>query len=119
MYKGIKTVFWRGVELYREARGMRADIEQYGKGAPNDWIERHLYTPHATMGPTVLLCVRFALFGFMGVAVWAIQMAWIPLWDAGVVNGLGHWWCYRNYETTDTDTHRTETKGVGKQVGRR
>ena len=52
MHKGIKTVFWRGVELYREARGMREDIEQYGKGAPNDWIERHLYTPHATMGPT-------------------------------------------------------------------
>src|SRR3546814_16958352 len=64
-------------------------IEQYGKGAPNDWIERHLYTPHATMGPTVLLFVSFALFGFMGVAVWAIQMAWIPLWAAGVVNGLG------------------------------
>src|SRR3546814_919009 len=107
MYKGIKTVFWRGVELYREARGMRADIEQYGKGAPNDWIERHLYTPHATMGPTVLLFVSFALFGFMGVAVWAIQMAWIPFWAAGVVNGLGHWWGYRNFETTDTATNLT------------
>ncbi|MFC3716057.1 acyl-CoA desaturase [Luteimonas soli] len=107
MYKGIKTVFWRGVELYREARGMRADIEQYGKGAPNDWIERHLYTPHATMGPTVLLFISFALFGFMGVAVWAIQMAWIPFWAAGVVNGLGHWWGYRNFETTDTATNLT------------
>ena len=107
MYKGINTVFWRGVELYREARGMRADIEQYGKGAPADWIERHLYTPHATMGPTVLLFVSFALFGFMGVAVWAIQMAWIPFWAAGVVNGLGHWWGYRNFETTDTATNLT------------
>jgi stearoyl-CoA desaturase (Delta-9 desaturase) len=107
MYKGINTVFWRGVELYREARGMRDDIEQYGKGAPNDWIERHLYTPHATMGPTVLLFVSFALFGFMGVAVWAIQMAWIPFWAAGVVNGLGHWWGYRNFETTDTATNLT------------
>ncbi len=107
MHKGIKTVFWRGVELYREARGMRADIEQYGKGAPNDWIERHLYTPHATMGPTLLLFISFALFGFMGIAVWAIQMAWIPFWAAGVVNGLGHWWGYRNFETSDTATNLT------------
>ncbi len=106
-FKGIKTVFWRGVELYREARGMRADIEQYGKGAPDDWIERHLYTPHATMGPTVLLFISFALFGFAGVAIWAIQMAWIPFWAAGVVNGLGHWWGYRNFETTDTATNLT------------
>lgn len=107
MYKGIKTVFWRGVELYREARSQRDDIEQYGKGAPNDWIERHLYTPHATMGPTLLLFISFALFGFAGVAMWAIQMAWIPFWAAGVVNGLGHWWGYRNFETTDTATNLT------------
>src|SRR5690606_12138896 len=56
---------------------------------------------------TVLLFVSFALFGFMGVAVWAIQMAWIPFWAAGVVNGLGHWWGYRNFETTDTATNLT------------
>ncbi|MBP6799137.1 MAG: fatty acid desaturase [Luteimonas sp.] len=107
MYKGIRTVFWRGVELYREARGMRADIEQYGKGAPDDWIERRLYTPYATLGPTVLLFASFALFGFAGVAIWALQMAWIPFWAAGVVNGLGHWWGYRNFETTDTATNLT------------
>ena len=107
MYKGIKTVFWRGVELYREARSDRASIEQYGKGCPDDWIERKLYTPHATLGPTLLLFISFALFGFAGVAVWAIQMAWIPFWAAGVVNGLGHWWGYRNFETTDTATNLT------------
>ncbi|TWH99920.1 stearoyl-CoA desaturase (delta-9 desaturase) [Luteimonas cucumeris] len=106
-FKGISTVFWRGVELYREARAQREDIEQYGKGAPNDWIERHLYTPHATMGPTLLLFISFALFGFAGIAIWAIQMAWIPFWAAGVVNGLGHWWGYRNFETTDTATNLT------------
>ena len=106
-FKGIRTVFWQGVELYREARGMRADIEQYGKGAPSDWIERKVYTPWATFGPTLLLFVSFALFGFKGVAVWAIQMAWIPFWAAGVVNGLGHWWGYRNFETTDTATNLT------------
>jgi stearoyl-CoA desaturase (delta-9 desaturase) len=103
--KGIGTVFWRGVELYREARADRESIEKYGKGCPDDWIERHLYTPHATMGPTVLLVISFALFGFAGVAVWAIQMLWIPFWAAGVVNGLGHWWGYRNFETTDTATN--------------
>jgi stearoyl-CoA desaturase (delta-9 desaturase) len=107
MQKGIRTVFWRGVELYREARGQREDIEKYGKGCPDDWIERHLYTPHATMGPTALLFISFALFGFAGVAVWAIQMLWIPFWAAGVVNGLGHWWGYRNFETDDTATNLT------------
>ncbi|HVR82488.1 MAG TPA: fatty acid desaturase [Luteimonas sp.] len=105
--KGIKTVFWRGVELYREARGMREDMEKYGKGCPDDWIERHLYTPHATLGPTLLLFVSFALFGFAGVALWAVQMLWIPFWAAGVVNGLGHWWGYRNFETDDTATNLT------------
>ena len=105
MYKGIRNVFWRGVELYREARNDRAAIEQYGKGCPDDWIERKLYTPHATLGPTLLLFISFALFGFAGVAVWAIQMLWIPFWAAGVVNRPGHWWGYRNFETTDTATN--------------
>jgi len=105
MYKGIGNVFWRGVELYREARMDRASIDQYGKGCPDDWIERKLYTRWATMGPTILLFVMFALFGLKGVAAWAIQMAWIPFWAAGVVNGLGHWWGYRNFETHDTATN--------------
>jgi stearoyl-CoA desaturase (delta-9 desaturase) len=103
--KGIGKVFWNGVELYREARAQREDIEKYGKGCPDDWIERHLYTPFATFGPTLLLFLSFALFGFKGIAIWAIQMAWIPFWAAGVVNGLGHWWGYRNFETTDTATN--------------
>lgn len=107
MQKGIRTVFWRGVELYREARADRVSIEQYGKGCPDDWIERHLYTPYATLGPTLLLFISFALFGFAGVAVWAIQMFWIPFWAAGVVNGLGHWWGYRNFVTDDTATNLT------------
>jgi stearoyl-CoA desaturase (Delta-9 desaturase) len=107
MHKGIKQVFWHGVELYREARTDRESIEKYGKGCPDDWIERKLYTPHATMGPTLLLFISLALFGLPGVAIWAIQMAWIPFWAAGVVNGLGHWWGYRNFETTDTATNLT------------
>lgn len=106
-FKGIRTVMWRGVELYREARRDRESIEKYGKGCPDDWIERKLYTPHATMGPVLMLAVNFALFGFAGVAVWAIQMLWMPFWAAGVINGLGHWWGYRNFETTDTATNLT------------
>jgi stearoyl-CoA desaturase (delta-9 desaturase) len=105
--KGIGMVFWRGVELYREARAMRADIEQYGRGAPDDWIERHLYTPHANLGPVALLVINSLLFGLPGVALWAIQMAWIPFWAAGVINGLGHWWGYRNFESADTSTNLT------------
>ncbi|MEN4952255.1 fatty acid desaturase [Stenotrophomonas sp. TWI819] len=105
--KGIGMVFWRGVELYREARAMRADIEQYGRGAPDDWIERHLYTPHANLGPVALLVINSMLFGLPGVALWAIQMAWIPFWAAGVINGLGHWWGYRNFESADTSTNLT------------
>ena len=105
--KGIGMVFWRGVELYREARAQREDIAQYGKGAPDDWIERRLYTPHANLGPVALLLANFVLFGFAGVALWAIQMAWIPFWAAGVVNGLGHWWGYRNFESADTSTNLT------------
>ena len=105
--KGIGMVFWRGVELYREARAMRADIEQYGRGAPDDWIERYLYTPHANLGPVALLVINSMLFGLPGVALWAIQMAWIPFWAAGVINGLGHWWGYRNFESADTSTNLT------------
>ena len=105
--RGIGKVFWQGVELYREARADRPSIEQYGKGAPDDWIERHLYTPHANLGPVVLAVVNLVLFGLPGIALWAIQMAWIPFWAAGVVNGLGHWWGYRNFESADTSTNLT------------
>jgi len=106
-FKGIKTVLFYGVELYRDARAQREDIEKYGKGCPDDWIERHLYTPHATLGPTLMLFICVGLFGAKGLAAWALQMAWIPIWAAGVINGLGHWWGYRNFETTDTATNLT------------
>ena len=105
--RGIGKVLREGAELYREARNDRASIEQYGKGAPDDWIERHLYTPHANLGPVVLAVVNLVLFGLPGIVLWAIQMAWIPFWAAGVVNGLGHWWGYRNFESADTSTNLT------------
>ena len=107
MHKGIGNVLWKGADLYREARNDRAMVDYYGKGCPDDWIERHLYSRHATLGVVILLAVSFVLFGAKGVAVWAIQMAWIPFWAAGVINGLGHWWGYRNFQTTDTATNLT------------
>ena len=107
MHKGIGNVLWKGADLYREARNDRAMVDYYGKGCPDDWIERHVYSRHATLGVVLLLAASFVLFGAKGVAVWAIQMAWIPFWAAGVINGLGHWWGYRNFQTTDTATNLT------------
>ncbi|MDR2872886.1 MAG: fatty acid desaturase [Xanthomonadaceae bacterium] len=104
-FKGIRNVFLRGAELYRHARNDRDEIERYGKGTPEDWLERHVYTPHANWGPIVLFIVNVTLFGLPGVAMWALQMIWIPFWAAGVVNGLGHYWGYRNFQSDDTSTN--------------
>ncbi len=106
-FQGIHQVLWRGVELYQEARLDKDMLEKYGKGSPDDWIERKLYTPRAVFGPILMLAINLGLFGLPGVAMWALQMAWIPFWAAGVINGLGHWWGYRNFDTADTATNLT------------
>jgi stearoyl-CoA desaturase (delta-9 desaturase) len=102
---GINKVLWEGVALYKIAAKNEADVAKYGIGTPDDWIERNLYSRFPEMGPTLLLLINFALFGVVGVALWALQMVWIPFWAAGVVNGLGHWWGYRNFESADTSTN--------------
>ncbi|MCK9537514.1 acyl-CoA desaturase [Dokdonella sp.] len=102
---GINKVFWDGVGLYREAAANADDMEKYGRGTPDDWIERRLYSRHPYWGPTLMAIIDIALFGAVGVAIWAIQMMWIPFWAAGFVNGLGHWWGYRNFESADTSTN--------------
>lgn len=104
---GIKKVFFEGVELYRSATTNAADMEKYGRGTPDDWMERHVYAPHSSLGPTLMAVICVALFGVGGMAIWAVQALWIPIWAAGVVNGIGHWWGYRNFETTDTATNLT------------
>jgi stearoyl-CoA desaturase (delta-9 desaturase) len=104
---GINTVLWKGVDLYRIASLEPATMDKYGKGTPDDWIERHLYSPHAYWGPVLTFVTGFVLFGFWGLAIAALQMVWIPFWAAGVVNGLGHWWGYRNFETADMATNLT------------
>ncbi len=105
MVHGIDKVLWDGVDLYRVASRDDSEIEKYGRGTPDDWIERHVYAAHPSLGPTLLLFISFAMFGAVGVAIWALQMVWIPFWAAGVVNGLGHWWGYRNFESADTSTN--------------
>ena len=104
---GIGKVVFRGVTLYQQSSKDREMIEQYGVNCPNDWIERKLYTPFCALGPTLLLFVDLALFGAIGITVWALQMLTIPVLAAGVVNGLGHWWGYRNFETFDMSTNLT------------
>jgi len=99
--KGIHTVFWRGAELYRQASRDQETIARYSHGTPDDWIERKLYSKHPNWGPTLMLLINAALFGVVGLTVWAVQMVWIPFWAAGVINGIGHYWGYRNYEPRD------------------
>jgi stearoyl-CoA desaturase (delta-9 desaturase) len=99
---GIKKVFWDGVSLYREASYNKNDMEKYGRGTPDDWIERKLFGGHPYWGPTLMAIINLSLFGVIGLAIWAVQMIWIPFWAAGFVNGIGHYWGYRNFESADT-----------------
>ncbi len=103
--KGIGKVFWQGAELYKAAAADRQLVERYGRGTPEDWLERHVYTPHRNLGVALMLVVDLALFGVLGLTIWAVQMIWIPLFAAGVINGLGHWWGYRNFESPDAATN--------------
>jgi stearoyl-CoA desaturase (Delta-9 desaturase) len=99
--KGIKKVFFEGAELYREEADNKETLERYGNGTPDDWLERNIYTPHSVYGVSLMLIINLLLFGVVGLLMWSIQMAWIPLFAAGVVNGLGHYIGYRNFEPQD------------------
>jgi len=98
---GIWTVFFKGALLYNKASKDTQMVEQYGVGTPDDWIERNVYTPHSRLGIVLMLIIDLCLFGLWGWLVWLVQIVWIPLWAAGVVNGVGHWWGYRNTDTKD------------------
>ena len=102
---GLRKVFWQGAELYRAEARNPETLSRYGHGTPDDWMERHIYTPHSALGVTLMLLIDLALFGALGAALWAVQMAWIPFWAAGVVNGVGHFWGYRNFEAQDASTN--------------
>lgn len=98
---GILKVLFAGAFLYANASKDKDMIDTYGVGTPNDWIENKLYTRHPWLGITLLLVVNLLLFSWYGLLIWGIQMIWIPFWAAGVINGIGHYWGYRNYETKD------------------
>lgn len=104
---GIRKVFWQGAELYRAEAANAETMSRYGHGTPSDWVERHLYSRYSALGVSLMLIIDVALFGALGAALWAMQMVWIPFWAAGVVNGMGHYWGYRNFEAQDASTNLT------------
>ena len=98
---GIWKVLFGGAFLYHEASKDKKLIDSYGVGTPSDWLERNVYTPHSRLGIGLLLVFNIIFFGWIGLLVWIVQMVWIPFWAAGVVNGVGHWFGYRNTNTKD------------------
>ncbi|MBQ0920307.1 fatty acid desaturase [Hydrogenophaga aromaticivorans] len=102
---GIKKVFFEGSELYRAEAKNQETLDRYGHNTPDDWVERHFYTGRSRLGVSLMLIINVALFGVLGVSVWALQMMWIPITAAGIINGIGHWWGYRNFEATDASTN--------------
>ncbi len=105
--EGIWKVLFQGAELYRKESRHKETMERYGQGTPDDWMERNVYTKHSAMGITLMLIIDLALFGTIGLAIWAVQMAWIPFWAAGVVNGVAHYVGYRNFECADASRNLT------------
>jgi stearoyl-CoA desaturase (delta-9 desaturase) len=103
--RGIATVLLRGTELYRAEANNAETLAKYGHGTPDDWIERRLYTPFSVHGVGVMLLIDLVLFGPIGATIWAVQMAWIPVTAAGIINGIGHYWGYRNFACADTSTN--------------
>jgi stearoyl-CoA desaturase (delta-9 desaturase) len=99
--KGIRSVLLQGAELYKLEARNHETIERFGQGTPDDWIERHLYKPHTVLGLGVMLGIDLVLFGAIGLTMWAVQMIWIPLFAAGVINGVGHYWGYRTFQTEE------------------
>lgn len=102
---GVKKLLLEGTELYRVGTKDQETLEKYGHGTPDDWIERNVYTKHAKVGVGSMLVIDVLLFGPLGLTVWAVQMLWIPIFAAGIVNGLGHYWGYRNFECPDASTN--------------
>lgn len=103
--RGIEKVVFEGAELYRVEARNRETIEKYGHGTPDDWIERNVYSKHSALGVSLMLIIDVMLFGVLGLTVWAVQMVWIPVTAAGIINGIGHYWGYRNYDCKDASTN--------------
>ena len=103
---GLNRVLWGGVFLYVKESRLAETMERYGHGTPDDWLERHIYTPGQKLGIVLMLAIDLALFGLVpGALIWGVQMIWIPFWAAGVINGVGHFWGYRNFACSDASTN--------------
>ncbi len=97
--RGIVRVLFGGAELYREEAKNADTLKNYGHGTPDDWLEKNMYTPYSGVGIRLMLIIDLILFGAIGATMWAVQMIWIPLFAAGVINGIGHYrWGYRNFD---------------------
>ena len=103
--RGLRTVLLTGAELYMAERANKETLERYSRGTPDDWMEHKLYARFVWHGCGVMLISDFLLFGVAGIAIWAVQMMWIPLFAAGVINGIGHYWGYRNYDSADASAN--------------
>ena len=98
---GIHTVLWRGADLYKLEVNNQETMQKYGHGTPDDWMEHKVYSKYRWQGVAIMMIVNLILFGAIGGFIWAIQMMWIPFTAAGVINGIGHFWGYRNYDCED------------------
>jgi len=105
--QGIWRVLFGGAFLYARAKKNKLMVTELGHGTPNDWIEQRVYKPYPLLGVALMLVIDLILFGPWGFLVWGVQMIWIPFWAAGVINGLAHWWGYRNYDVADTSRNLT------------
>jgi len=103
--RGLRTVLLRGAELYMAERAMVETLQRYGRGTPDDWLERNVYSRWIWQGCGLMLIADFVLFGVSGIAMWAVQMMWIPFYAAGIINGVGHYWGYRNFDCPDASTN--------------
>ncbi|EJL92878.1 fatty-acid desaturase [Herbaspirillum sp. CF444] len=103
--RGIKKVLLEGAELYRAESKNAETMEKYGHGTPDDWVEHNIYSKYGWQGVGLMLIINVMLFGVIGLTVWAVQMLWIPITAAGIINGIGHYWGYRNYDCNDAATN--------------
>lgn len=112
--KGLNKVLWGGLFLYRKEAQNQETLDKYGRGTPKDWLENNIYRKHSNIGIGVMLVLNVVLFGWAGVAIWITQMLWIPFWAAGVINGVAHYWGYRNWKTPD---HSRNISPLGILIG--
>ena len=113
-YHGIKNVLLCGADLYHDEKNNPETIAKYSQNCPNDWVEEHVYTGRNNLGILFLFIGNILLFGVVGIIIWSIQMAWTPIFAAGGINGAGHYWGYRNYDTSDDSTNMSP---VGVLIG--